>query len=192
MCTTRLARCDRALLRLETVCAICGGFVLITLVVASFLNVVGRSAFNNPLNAYFDIMAQSVPIIAFLGLSYCQRLGGHIRMDVLLGLLPIRARWCAECLSTLLISITVLVLLYGAYLHTERAFLYGDSTEDAGLPLWPVKGLIVCMFTTLALRLSLQLYDYVRLILHPTATPIVVSGLASTEQKAAEEIEAQS
>ena len=179
-----LARIDAALLRIETWCAVAAGGVIVAVVVASFINVAGRALLNVPLNAFVDIMTQSVPLVAFLGIAYCQRHNGHIRMDMLLAKLPPRAFWCTEFAGLLLIFLTVVVLAYGAFLHASRAFVYGDSTEDTAVALWPVKALIVVMFALLALRLVVQMADCLRLVRHPTARPITVFAIESVSQKA--------
>ena len=85
-----LSRLDRAYFRAETWLTILSGIIILMAVLFSVINIVGRGVFNKPFNAYFDLMGQSVPLIAF-GIAYCQRLGGHIRMDLLVGALRGRA-----------------------------------------------------------------------------------------------------
>ena len=79
-----LSRCDQWLHRWESRLNLLAGIIVLLIVLFSVINIIGRGFFNQPFNAYFDLMGQSVPLIAFLGISYCQREGGHIRMDLLL------------------------------------------------------------------------------------------------------------
>ena len=51
---------------------------------------------NAPLPGYVDWIEQAMPLIAFMGIAYVQRDGGHIRMDILVGRLSGRALWAAE------------------------------------------------------------------------------------------------
>ena len=179
-----LSRLDRGLYRLETWLTVLAGVIILISVLASVINIVGRGMFNRPFNAYFDLIGQSVPLIAFLGIAYCQRLGGHIRMDLFVGKLRGRALWLFEWLTSILTFLLTLVLGYGAWLHTERALEIGDSTEDIGMPVWPIKAVIVLMFTLLGARLALQTWGFGRLVLNPSATPIAVPIVETPEEQA--------
>ena len=169
-----LSRCDKALLWLESRLNLAGGIIVLFIVLFSVINIVGRGLFNQPFNAYFDLMGQSVPLIAFMGLSYCQRDGGHIRMDLLIGRLKGRILWAVEALTSLLTFLLISVLAYGAWLHANRSITLGDSTEDIGLIIWPFKLMLVTMFIVLLARLLIQLWGYVRLIVSPDVVPIAV------------------
>ena len=179
-----LSRLDRGLYRLETWLTVLAGVIILISVLASVINIVGRGMFNRPFNAYFDLIGQSVPLIAFLGIAYCQRLGGHIRMDLFVGKLRGRALWLFEWLTSILTFLLTLVLGYGAWLHTERALEIGDSTEDIGMPVWPIKAVIVLMFTLLGARLALQTWGFGRLVLNPSAPPIAVPIVETPEEQA--------
>ena len=169
-----LSRCDQALLWLETRLNLTGGIIVLFIVLFSVINIVGRGMFNQPFNAYFDLMGQSVPLIAFMGLSYCQRDGGHIRMDLLIGRVKGRALWVIEAVTSLLTFLLISVLAYGAWLHANRSITLGDSTEDIGLIIWPFKLMLVAMFIVLLARLLIQLWGYARLIVKPQTKPIAV------------------
>ena len=53
-----------------------------------------------------------MPLIAFMGVAYVQRDGGHIRMDIVVGLLRGRALWLAELITTLAILLLMVLLVY--------------------------------------------------------------------------------
>lgn len=185
--SSRLSRADVALHRLERWLNLSAGIIVLFVVLFSVINIAGRGLFNRPFNAYFDLMGQSVPLIAFLGLAYCQRLGGHIRMDLVISKLKGRPLWVFEWLTTLLTFAVIAVLGWGAWLHTERAIRIGDSTEDVGLPVWPVKGLLVVMFALLAVRLLLQSWGYWRLIRSGDDRPIAVPAIEDAAEQAERE-----
>ena len=186
---SRLSRLDRGLNRLEAGLTLFAGLLILATLVFSFINIVGRGVFNSPFNAYFDLVGQSVPLIAFLGLAYCQRVGGHIRMDLFLGRLRGRPLWFAEGLGTVLTLVVILLIGWGAYLAAERAFEKGDSTEDIRLVLWPLKTLIVAMLGLMALRLGLQAWGYFRLMIWG-GTPVAVPLIETPAQQAASEAQA--
>ena len=169
-----LSYCDQSLLWLERKLNLAGGIIVLFIVLFSVINIIGRGLLNQPFNAYFDLMGQSVPLIAFMGLSYCQRDGGHIRMDLLIGRFSGRLLWTVEAISSLLTFALITLLAYGAWLHAERSLTLGDSTEDIGLIIWPFKLVLVVMFGVLLARLFIQLWGYARLIISPDALPIAV------------------
>ena len=182
-----LSYCDQSLLWLERKLNLAGGIIVLFIVLFSVINIVGRGLLNQPFNAYFDLMGQSVPLIAFMGLSYCQRDGGHIRMDLFIGRFSGRLLWTVEAISSLLTFALITLLAYGAWLHAERSLTLGDSTEDIGLIIWPFKLVLVIMFGVLLARLFIQLWGYARLIISPDALPIAVPVIEDVAAQAQRE-----
>ena len=182
-----LSYCDQSLLWLERKLNLAGGIIVLFIVLFSVINIIGRGLLNQPFNAYFDLMGQSVPLIAFMGLCYCQRDGGHIRMDLLIGRFSGRLLWIVEAISSVLTFALITLLAYGAWLHAERSITLGDSTEDIGLIIWPFKLVLVVMFIVLLARLFIQLWGYARLIISPDALPIAVPVIEDVAAQAQRE-----
>ena len=184
-----LSRCDQWLHRWESRLNLLAGIIVLLIVLFSVINIIGRGFFNQPFNAYFDLMGQSVPLIAFLGISYCQREGGHIRMDLLLIRLRGRMLWLFEFISSLFSIFIITTLAYGAYLHTSRSYMLGDSTEDINLTIWPFKAVIAVMFGVLVLRLVIQSWAYLRIIIVNDNRPIAIPVPLDIEAQALQESE---
>ena len=188
-----LSRLDRALFRLESWLALIGGLAVFGLMLLAVVSVGGRNLVNHPLPGYVDWIEQAMPLIAFVGVSYCQRLGGHIRMDILIGQLRGRALWTAEFASTLLMLILMLLLVWGSWAHFERSFDFAaplwsrDSSLDIRLPLWPAKLLAPIAFGVLSLRLGLQLWGYGRAIRRGETRPVGVPLIEDAATVAAHE-----
>jgi TRAP-type mannitol/chloroaromatic compound transport system permease small subunit len=188
-----LSRLDRALYRIERVLGLISGIAVFMLMVLAVISVSGRNLFNAPLPGYVDWIEQAMPLIAFMGISYTQRDGGHIRMDILVGALKGRALWAAEFATTAFILALMVLLVWGSWAHFQRSFDFAaplwsrDSSMDIGLPLWPAKLLAPVAFSVLCLRLVLQLWGYGRAfalnLVEPVAVPLVQSA---AEQAAAE------
>ena len=189
-----LSRLDRALYRIEGWFGLLSGFAVFALMLLAVYSVGGRNFFNSPVRGYVDWIEVTMPLIAFMGISYAQRDGGHIRMDILVSRLRGRALWIAEFVSTFLILLVILLLIWGSWAHFGRSFdwnapLYSrDSTIDIKLPIWPAKILVPIAFSILALRLLLQLWGYLRAILtnHAVAVPLIedVATIAAREAEA--------
>lgn len=191
-----LSRLDRLLFRLEYALALGAGLAILTVMLVSVANILGRKLLELPVPGFVDWMEQAVPLIAFLAVGYCMRLGGHIRMDLLIGQLRGRALYAAEFAGTLLIFLLVLTLIAGSWLHFERSFDWGspmwsrDSTIDIGLPIWPVKLVVPAMLSLLALRLALQLWAFARAVVENPAEAVAVPKIESAAEQAEHEAEA--
>lgn len=177
---TLLSQLDRALFWLETRLALLGGLAVFLLMILAVVSVGGRNFFNAPLPGYVDWIEQAMPLIAFVGMAYTQRLGGHIRMDIVVGRLHGRVLWLVELVSTLAMLALVLLLVWGTFAHFLRAFdmnapLWSrDSSMDIGIPLWPAKLIVPVGFTVLLLRLALQAWGYGRAFISGSKRPVAV------------------
>lgn len=193
-----LSRADRALFRLESWLALIGGLAVFSLMILAVISVGGRNFFNQPLPGYVDWIEQLMPLIAFVAVSYCQRLGGHIRMDLVVGQLKGRWLWGAEFLSTLLMLILMLLLVWGSWAHFGRSFDFDaplwsrDSTLDIRLPIWPAKLLAPLAFGVLSLRLALHCWGYARAFRRNEAEPVAVPLVEDAATIAAREAESVS
>jgi TRAP-type C4-dicarboxylate transport system permease small subunit len=189
-----VSRADRALFAVERIMALVAGITILFVMLVTVANILGRKFFNLPVPGFVDWMEQAVPLIAFLGIAFCQRLGGHIRMDLLVGKLGGRTLWVAEFLGVLLILLISLVLIWGSWLHFERSFDWNspmwsrDSTIDINLPIWPIKLVVPIMLGFLALRCCLQLWAYARAIRsgeeRPVAVPLIENAAEQAEREA--------
>lgn len=190
-----LSRLDRALLRLERVLALISGLAVFALMLLAVVSVGGRNTMNAPLPGYVDWIEQAMPLIAFMGIAFVQREGGHIRMDLFIGRLQGRALWLFELISVLLILGLMMLLVWGSWAHFLRAFdmnapLWSrDSSIDIGIPLWPAKLLAPVAFSVLCLRLVLQVWGYGRAFLLGLEAPVAVPLIQDVAAQAAAEAE---
>ena len=191
-----LSRLDRALLPIERVLAFLSGLAAFSLMFLAAWSVTGREFFERPLPGYVDLIEALMPLIAIMGVSYVQREGGHIRMDILVGALRGRLLWVFECVTVLLIFVLIAALVWGSWAHFDRSFDWTaplwsrDSSIDIGLPIWPSKLLVPIAFAVLSLRLALQFWGYARAfwlgLSHPVAVPLVQSAAEQARAEAAQ------
>lgn len=192
---SRLSRLDQRLYRLEGLLALVSGLAVFSLMVLAVVSVSGRNFLNQPLPGYVDWIEQSMPLIAFMGISFTQRDGGHIRMDMLVGALRGRSLYLVEFFTTLVVLLLVVLLLWGSWAHFERSFDFAaplwsrDSSMDIALPLWPAKLLAPVAFSVLSLRLVLQLWAYARAFRRGDSEPVAVPMIADAATQAAMEAE---
>ncbi|MEX0304578.1 MAG: TRAP transporter small permease subunit [Leisingera sp.] len=190
---SRLSALDRSLYRLEQPLALLSGLAVFSLMLLAVGSVGGRNLFNSPLPGYVDWIEQAMPLIAFMGISFTQRDGGHIRMDMLVGALKGRALYLAEFATTAVILLLMVLMVWGSWAHFQRSFDFAapwwsaDSSMDISLPLWPAKLLAPVAFSVLCLRLSLQLWAYGRALRSGTDRPVAVPMIANAATQAAME-----
>lgn len=156
--------------------------------VLTVVEVLSRKLLNAPLPGVIDMFDLGMAAIAFLGASYCQRTGGHVRMEMVVRRLSGRALWAAESLTALLAFGFVAAVGIASAEAVSRAYRVGDSTMDLLLPVWPSKVLVTLALFVLAVRLALQLIDSLRLIGAPDGEPVTALPPASVAEHAREEI----
>ncbi|WP_103762825.1 MULTISPECIES: TRAP transporter small permease subunit [Roseovarius] len=193
-----LSRLDRALLPVERFMALLSGIAAFSLMFLAAYSVSGRKFFGAPLAGYVDYIEVLMPLIAIMGVSYVQREGGHIRMDILIGNLHGRILWLLELITVLLVLLLMVALMWGAWAHFDRSFdcarplCSRDSTIDIGLPVWPAKLVVPVAFGVLVLRLVLQVVGYGRAFFlgleRPVAVPLTLS-VADQARLEAEQLE---
>jgi TRAP-type C4-dicarboxylate transport system permease small subunit len=191
-----LSRLDRALLPLERFCALLSGVAIFSLMFLAAYSVTGRKFFSSPMAGYVDYIEAMMPIIAIMGVSYVQRDGTHVRMDMLVGALKGRVLWFFELLSVLLILVLIVALTWGAWDHFDRSFdcarplCSRDSSIDVGIPIWPSKLVVPIAFGVLVLRLILQAWGYGRALILGLENPVAVPLNLSVAEQARLEAEA--
>jgi TRAP-type C4-dicarboxylate transport system permease small subunit len=192
---SRLSRLDGHLYRVESVLALISGLAVFSLMVLAVISVTGRNFFSQPVPGYVDWIEQAMPLIAFMGIAFAQRDGGHIRMDMLVGALRGRVLYLVEFITTLAVLTLMVLLVWGTWAHFARSFDFAapmwsrDSTMDIALPLWPAKLLAPVAFSVLCARLLLQLWAFGRAFIRNDDTPVAVPLVADAATQAAMEAE---
>ncbi|MBU2944667.1 TRAP transporter small permease [Shimia thalassica] len=192
---SRLSKIDQRLYKLEGYLALLSGLAVFSLMLLAVFSVGGRNLAGQPLPGYVDWIEQAMPLIAFMGIAFTQRDGGHIRMDMLVGALRGRPLYLAELITTLVILCVMLLLVWGSWAHFDRSFDFSapmwssDSSMDISLPLWPAKLLVPVAFSVLCLRLVLQVWAYGRALITGDDTLIAVPLVADAATQAAMEAE---
>lgn len=185
-----LSKLDRALRPVEKFMAYLSGLAAFSLMFLAVWSVVGRKFFASPLPGYVDVIEYIMPLIAIMGVSYVQREGGHIRMDIIIGALSGRVLWFLEMLTVLAIFVLITALVWGSYAHFDRSFdcarpfCSRDSTIDLSLPIWPSKAVVPIAFAVLSLRLALQMVAYGRAFVLGLERPAAVPLVQSIEEQA--------
>ncbi|MEM8974387.1 MAG: TRAP transporter small permease [Pseudomonadota bacterium] len=181
---------DEAFFQVEKFLNLIAALVILAIMFIGTYQVFGRKLLNLPVPGYVDWIEMIMTVFAFVAISYTQRLGGHVRMEIILGRMKGRLLYFFEIFGTICAIFIIAVLGYYGYEHFLRAFEIGDSTIDIELPVWPSKLLVPFAFGILLFRLFIQLIGFIRLFLHPDAQPIGVPVIETVDEQAQHEIDA--
>lgn len=185
-----LSRLDKALEPLERFMTLISGLAVFSLMVLAVWSVGGRKFFGSPLLGYVDYIEAAMPIIAILGVSWVQRDGTHIRMDLLVTRLKGRMLWLFELISVLMILLLIVALVWGAWAHFDRSFdcarplCSRDSSIDVGIPTWPSKLVVPVAFAVLCARLVIQAIGFGRALVLGLEAPVAVPLNLTIEEQA--------
>ncbi len=184
-----LSKLDHKLMTIERGLALVSGLAVFSLMLLAVVSVTGRNAMNAPLPGYVDWIEQAMPLIAFMGISFVMREGGHIRMDIVVGQLRGRVLYIVEMITTLAVLLLMALLVWGTWAHFQRSFDFAapmwsrDSSMDIALPIWPAKLLAPVAFAVLCLRLCLQVWAYARAAVTGQAIAVPLIADAATQAR---------
>lgn len=183
-----LGRLNKGLIPIEDLANLLAAVAIMALMLLGVLQIVMRTVFNNPIDGYIDLVELSMASMAFLGAAYTQRMGSHIRMELLMGRLSGRALWAVEAFGAALAMFIIGVLIYYSFGHFLRAYNLGDTTIDAEYVTWPSKLLVPIAFAIWWCRLALQFIGALRLVADPSKEPVAVVVMKDVAEQAQDEI----
>lgn len=179
---------DRSLGRLESLFNDIGGLFIFALMWLTMAEVLGRRLLNSPVPGAIDYIETGMVVFAFMGVAHCQRQGGHVRMDLLVASLKGRLLWAVEALAILIAVIYVGIIVWASAQDVWRSYDLGDETLDAHIPVWPSKLVVPVALALLELRLLVNLWGYLRLLVLPNAPPWAVPVAKHVEEVAQDQI----
>ena len=184
-----LGAADEGFFKFESALNLIAALVILAVMFIGVFQVFGRKLINLPVPGYVDIVEFVMTVFAFISIAYTQRLGGHVRMEIIIKRFRGRALWIVELLGTLTAIGIVAILAWFGYEHFLRAWNIGDSTIDIEIPLWPSKLLVPVAFAILLVRLFIQLLGFLRLSADPDAEPLGIPLIETVDEQAQHEID---
>lgn len=138
---------------------ILAAMLLVPLVAATTWEVIARYAFGAPTIWAYEIGYTLTGSHFLLALAYTLRQGEHIRIDVLSGLLPSRARRWIDAVAYALVLPIVVWITSTLWQYAESGYLRGETSGQSALnlPVWPFRLVFALAFATLALQVLCEL-----------------------------------
>ena len=127
---------EHNLRRLSSFFAVCGGAILVLLIVMSCVSIIGRILWAAPLNGDFELiqMGTASAIFAFLPWAFLQR--GHIRIEILSSVRFPRLCACLDGVADTLFLLFGLALMFYLSLGGYQSYADNAVTMVLALPVW--------------------------------------------------------
>ena len=186
--SSALLTIDAILGRIENFLNDIGGIAIFALMWLTMAEVLGRRLLNMPVPGAIDYIELGMVLFAFMGAAYCQRQGGHVRMDLLVSNLKGRVQWAVEAIGVLIAAVYIGIIALASAKDAWRSYEFGDETIDINLSVWPSKLVVPLALSLLELRLLVQLWGYLRLVVLPDAPPWAVPRAQHVEDIAQDQV----
>jgi len=125
--------------------------VLVAVLVSS-VNAIVRKIFDLSSNAWLELQWVLFSAIFLLCAPWTLLSNEHVRIDIVNGMLPGRARNAIDLIGHVffLLPLTIIMIVTSIPFFLRSIRLNEQSFSSGGLPQWPAKSLIVIGFTLLA------------------------------------------
>ncbi len=162
----------RWLMRVNLWCGLASGFALLAMMAMGALDVLGTNLdfiglTAKPIPAAFEFMATMMVVNVFLAMSLAQSRRQHIRVEVLVNLLPSRWRLAADAIAYgFSMVLFVLIAFYGwkSGVHATNVGEYAPGLIN--FPVWPARLVLAFGASLMALQCA---FDLVALFVRPMA-----------------------
>jgi TRAP-type C4-dicarboxylate transport system permease small subunit len=148
---------DKGTAKVETMLNIIGVSFIMIIMLLTACEITGRYLFNQPIPGYVENTELMMVAIAFLGIAYNQRIGAHVRMDLIIGKFKGRSYHIAEAFLLLLSLAAYFIIFLYSLKSAFNAYQVGDVTEYLYFPTWPSKLCIPIGTFVLCLRFVIQI-----------------------------------
>jgi len=135
-------------------------------VLLAFINVVARFVFHQGIDWAFELTNYLFIWSAFFGASYCFRKECHIRVTILLDILPAKLAKFSSLLAHLITLAYLLAVAYYGYLFIfDPDFglkASGEISVDLNIPMWIPYIVLPIAFITAAYRITQKTIDLIK------------------------------
>jgi TRAP-type C4-dicarboxylate transport system permease small subunit len=145
---------------LMAVLRVAAGTMLVASVGINFANIIGRYVFSVSLSWAEEAMLFLMIGCVFFAAGPVGWMGRHIRMDVIVSMLPPRARWAFELFSDLVtIATCILIAVFAWPVMTMLAEL-DQRSDTANIPLVIPQAVVPVGLILMAALIAVRLYEH--------------------------------
>jgi TRAP-type C4-dicarboxylate transport system permease small subunit len=148
-------------------CAVMGEIALVALVLLVFHEVVARYVFGRPTVFSVEISEYLLVFIAFMSAAWVLQKDRHVRMEVVVTLLPPRVAVALDILTSAVVVVFCAILAWKGYTTVLMAYSGSyHSSSEVNMPLWIPYAFIplgaFMLGLQLLVRIGAKLTDLVR------------------------------
>lgn len=137
-------------------------FIIMFLMLIATAEISGRYIFNFPVPGHVEIVELVMAGMVFLGISYTERTGGHVRIGLLFEW--VHKRRFSHIIESLCITLSLFVFLF-ILIYSFKAAIFslkvGDTTPTLYWPTWPAKLTIPIGSFLLCIRFLVEIIQHV-------------------------------
>lgn len=126
--------------------------ILFAMMVLTFVNVVLRYGFRQPISGALELMSYMMGLLVFLSLPLVTARSEHVRISLLDGIVPMWLRQIRLVLFNLVMAGICYIVGWRLWLFGDRLARWGESTQMYGLPLYSLSYIMaVCTYACMVL-----------------------------------------
>ena len=123
--------------RFDAALGFAASVILFSLMIVTFVDVIGRYLFNSPLQGAFEGTELMLLVLIFAGLPLVSHADEHVTMDFIDNILSPGGRAVAMAISQLVCAATMLGLAWLIWLKAGKIADYADTTDVLRIALAP-------------------------------------------------------
>ena len=126
----------RFLFKIVTYLAICGGIVLVVIVLINFVSIAGRTIFGKPLTGDFELVEMGCAIAIFSFLPICHFKNGNVIVDFFSSRFPTFIKQILDIFSNLIFLMVSGFFSFRMIYGVLDMIKYNEQTMLLKLPVW--------------------------------------------------------
>jgi len=127
-------------------------------VALNFVNVIARYIFNDSIDGADELQIQVLIAMAFLGAAIVQWRGEHLRMDVLVGIMPAGMRTFLRFAEVVLVVVLAVFVVVQSGRYTFQMYSLARTSDALGIPVWFSHALVVAGFVLILMATIWHLF----------------------------------
>jgi TRAP-type C4-dicarboxylate transport system permease small subunit len=126
--------------RLSLAAAACAGVGLLFMALLGVADIIGTQFLRSPVHAAVELTRALMVFSIMLGVAQAEAQGKHIRVEVAVGLLPLRARRYFNVLAPLTMAILFAAIAWGGWDMLRQSIANREHSEGLiKIPFWPAR-----------------------------------------------------
>ncbi|MFN0299305.1 MAG: TRAP transporter small permease [Burkholderiales bacterium] len=125
-------------------------------VALNFVNVIARYVFNDSIHGADELQVQVLVAMAFLGAAIVQWRRQHLRMDVLVGMMPRSVQSVLRVAESILVIVLAIFVVVQSGRYTLQMLDLARTSDALGIPVWISHSLVAVGFTLILVAAARQ------------------------------------